>query len=357
MAQTNRAGLDGSVTTGNSSFTSNSAKFSESDVGQNIVITNPNNQKGPPIKATITVFFNSGRVALDTIFNFTASNLPWTIHNVSIDGRKKLLKNVTTTLNALEDLPNTRMAMGVSNRDKQIMTWMLPNGTTVQMYINPESFVVAESKQIQQTRTKGGFVVQYWGDNLTRLTLTGTTGSAGVKGINILRDVYRSENRIFEVVAASQTNALINSFNNASLDGQNSAGGLVSYMAAQLRNRNFLLRPSLASLALGITLFYQGISYKGFFTSMTTTEDVNRLGLFQYNIEFMATDIIGRRSNFMAWHREPMADDPTGQLVNAMVSSAGNAVRGLFGLSPQNNTPTQYHPGSSPLTFGARYGF
>ena len=272
-----------------------------------------------------------------------------------------LTKNVSSTLNAMSDLPNTRLGAGVTNRDKQIMTWMLPNGSTVQMYINPESFVVAESKQIQQIRTKGGFVVQYWGDNLTRLTLTGTTGSSGVKGINILRDIYRSENRIFEVVAASQTNSLINEFQ-SSVSNANSASGLVSYMSQQLRNRNFILRPSLASLALGITLFYQGIQYRGFFTSMTTTEDVNRLGLFQYSIEFMATDIIGRRNNFMAWHREPMADDPTGQLVNALVSKAGNAVRGLFGLDPQQNTPTQYHPGSSPLTYGgnslaADFGF
>ncbi|MFA5023434.1 MAG: hypothetical protein WC523_00555 [Patescibacteria group bacterium] len=268
------------------------------------------------------------------------------------DFRVDAVKNLGDVLSATSDLPNTRLGAGITNRDKQIMTWLLPNGTSVQMYINPENFVVAESKQIQQTRTKGGFVVQYWGDNLTRLTLNGTTGSAGVKGINVLRDVYRSENRIFEVVAASQTNELLNALQQTTLQDASLGDAIVPVMAEQLRNNNFILRPSLASLALGITLFYQGIEYRGFFTSMTTTEDVNRLGLFQYNIEFMVTETRGKRVNFMAWHKDPIADDVTGQFVNAMASSAGNAIRGLFGLSPQQNNVDFRHPESAPLSYG-----
>src|SRR5271157_5722110 len=130
---------------------------------------------------------------------------------------------VGQALNVMSDVPNMRLAVGVTNIDREIMTWMLPNGTTVQMFINPESFVVAESKQIQQTRTKGGFVIQMYGDNLTRLTLTGTTGSAGVKGINVLRDIYHSENRSFDVIAASQTNQLMQQLQNAGLYNVNAA--------------------------------------------------------------------------------------------------------------------------------------
>jgi hypothetical protein len=99
-------------------------------------------------------------------------------------------------------------------------------------------------------------------------------------------------------------------------------------------------------------LFYQGIEYHGFFNSMTITEDVNRLGLFSYTLEFMATETRGSRKNFMAWHREAVADDPTGQALNALVSTAGNAVRGLMGLSPQQVTPITWHPGSAPLSYG-----
>ena len=254
------------------------------------------------------------------------------------------------TLNAMSDFPNVA---GISDRSAEIMTWLLPNGTSVQMYVNPENFVVAESKQIQPIRTKGGYIVQVWGDNLTRLTLAGTTGSSGVKGIGVLRDIYHSENRSFEIIAASQTNQLLNALNNQPLSSTQAGQQMVSFVADQLRNRNFLLRPSLASLALGVTLYFQGVQYRGFFTSMTTTEDINRLGLFQYNIEFMATDVLGKRNNFMAWHKNPIADDVSGQLMNAMVSSIGNSVRGFFGLSPTQNTPTQYSPANAPLSFGS----
>lgn len=261
-------------------------------------------------------------------------------------------KDVGSFLTEVYDIPNMRLASGITNRDKQIMTWLLPNSTTVQMYINPESFVISETKQIQPIRTKGGFVVQYWGDNLTRLTLQGTTGSAGVKGINILRDIYHAENRAFEVIAASQTNQLIEELHKQKLSDVNIGQQVIPAISKTLREKNFLLRPSLASLAVGITLFYQGIQYRGFFNTMTVTEDINRLGLFTYNIEFMATDIFGRRNNFMPWHREAIADDVTGQILNALASKAGNAIRGFFGLSPQQNTPEIFHPENSPPSFG-----
>ncbi|KKM73672.1 hypothetical protein LCGC14_1408070, partial [marine sediment metagenome] len=152
--------------------------------------------------------------------------------------------------------------------------------------------------------------------------------------------------------AASQTNELINIITSGNLDTINLGQQLVPRVAQQLRERNFILRPSLASLALGVILYYQGIQYKGFFTEFTMTESIGKLGLFDYNMTFMSTEIRGQRENFMPWHREPLADDPTGQLVNAMVSLAGNAVRKLAGLAPQQVAPEQFHPESAPLTFG-----
>ena len=256
-------------------------------------------------------------------------------------------------LNSMTPQPNYRAAVGITNRDRQVMTWMLPDGSAVQMYINPENFVINESKQITQTRTKGGFLVQYWGDNLTKLTMSGTTGSAGVRGINVLRDIYHSENRIFEVISSSTTADLLDQQTSASFPSTSANVGsqLTSYIQSQLQNRNFILRPSLASLALGVTLYYQGVQYKRFFNGMTVTEDVNRLGLFQYNIEFTATETRGVRSNFMAWHREPNAVDPTGQYINVMISKVGNLALGVIGLAASQGVPQQFHPESAPLSF------
>lgn len=248
-------------------------------------------------------------------------------------------------LNDLQSFPNTRLGQGISNRSQQIMTWRLPNGTSVQMYINPQNFDVRDTKQISYTRTKGGYIVQYWGQNLSELNIRGTTGSSGIRGINVLNDIYNAENRAFELVAATQTNDLVQALSDSSL-GEEGFGEIVTNYAKTLRERNFILRPSLASLATSILLFYQGIQYKGFFTEFTVNESVQNLGLFDYSMTFMSTEKRGTRRNFMAWHKEPLADDLAGQLVNGI----GNSIRRSFGFSEQ--APQFFHPENAPYTHG-----
>lgn len=265
---------------------------------------------------------------------------------------KNFEKNLNTGINAAADIgrilertPNYRAGPEITNRDEQVMTWRLPNGSAVQMYINPENFVVRDSKQITETRTKGGFLIQYWGDNLTQLTLSGTTGSSGIRGINVLYDIYKSENRGFELIASQlvgDIETVKNSFNLSS----SSLSSALEDTAVELQRRNFLLRPSLASLAVNVLLFYQGVQYKGFFRDFSVTEGVAKLGLFDYTISFTAVERRGQRKNFMAWHKEPTADDIPGQLINGI----GNAIRGTFGLSDQ--PPESFHPSNAPYSFG-----
>lgn len=254
------------------------------------------------------------------------------------------------TANALqgvvgENAPFYRAERGINRRDNQVMSWRLPNGSAVQMYINPQSLQIREAKQINATRTKGGFVVQYWGEELTQLNIQGTTGSSGVEGINILRDIYRSEMRGFDLIA-TQLAGDVEEFKSTISGTGNSIRLMLEDLSISTIRRQFLLRPSLASLAVNVVMHYQGVQYKGFFKDFTVTEDVNNLGLFYYTMTFMATETRGRRKNFMAWHKSPTSNDAPGQLLNAV----GNSVRGLFGLSPQ--PPQVFHPGTAPYTFG-----
>jgi len=264
---------------------------------------------------------------------------------IDFDPKSNFSKNIIGGLEALQPFPNTRMGQGITNRDQQIISWRLPNSTTVQMYINPQSLVVSNSKQISTVRTKGGYVIQYWGNELSKLTITGTTGSSGIRGIQVLEDIYNAENRGFELVAAAQTNSLIDKLGSIGGDS-NLADSVLPALAKELNGRNFILRPSLAVLASNIVMFYQGTQYRGFFNSFNVDESTDRLGLFNYTINFTATETRGRRSNFLAWHKEPLADDLGGQLINGI----GNAIRGLAGLASQ--PPEQFHPENSPLSFG-----
>jgi hypothetical protein len=259
---------------------------------------------------------------------------------------KSFTRQVEDFAQAVAPFPNTRMGSGITNRDEQIMSWRLPNGTAVQMYINPQRLSIQDTKQINTTRTKGGYFVQYWGNELTQITLEGHTGSSGIKGINVLKDIYNAENRGFDLVAASQTSSLLNALSKGGPGDASLADAVLPEMMKQLNSRNFILRPTLASLATSIVMFYQGIQYKGFFKSFNVSEGTDQLGLFSYNISFVATETRGKRENQFAWHKEATADDLGGQLLN----SVGNLLRSAVGLSAQ--APESFHPETAPLTFG-----
>ena len=98
-------------------------------------------------------------------------------------------------------LPVRRSAV----KGRKTIHWLVPEGPIVQMYINPQNIRYNYSKNIENQRTKGGFVIHYWGENLTVLNLSGTTGTSGIEGINVLYDVYRNEQLAFDPYALFQS--------------------------------------------------------------------------------------------------------------------------------------------------------
>ena len=193
---------------------------------------------------------------------------------------------------------------------RELLTWRTPNLGYVKMYINPQRMTIDESKDIQTARTKGGFVIQYPGENLTQISIDGTTGSAGIEGINILEQVYRAEQESFEGIAIALEERV-------SVMQMSSITGLSSFLDPNLFQlasdsvRNFgRPQPTLASLAANIELFFQGVLYRGFFTKFSVTEQAPESGHFSYNTAFTAYAKQGVRRNFMPWHRQPL--NPSG---------------------------------------------
>lgn len=187
------------------------------------------------------------------------------------------------------------------------------------MYINPQQIKINSSKIIQNVRTKGGFVVQYGGENLDQIAISGTTASAGMEGINILQAIYRSEQLAFEGIAVAleeqlsnvQLDQAIGSIittagdsgsvtGNSFLFGQN-----VLQITSQLFNGLNRPRPTLASLASNIDMFFQGVLYRGYFKSFNVTEAARNPGWFDYELEFVAYARQGSRHNFLPWHKQP----------------------------------------------------
>lgn len=194
---------------------------------------------------------------------------------------------------------------------RKLVHWLIPEGPIVAMYCNPQSIAYNYTKNVEKTRTKGGFVVQYWGEDLTVLDIQGTTGTSGIEGINVLLDVYRNEQLAFDPYAlflgakaskeASMGDVFGSSFS-AFESGDNFLGALAG--ASEEANPKATRQgPTLASLATQIEMYWSGEVYRGYFNSFTVTERADNLGLFDYIMRFTVTQKRGLRRNFLGWHR------------------------------------------------------
>lgn len=219
-----------------------------------------------------------------------------------------------STANALVGNFLGRGRSGVWRR--QIMTWTLPNRLeSVQMYINPQNFVIDKSKQITEIRTRGGFISQYWGENLDKARISGTTGSGGIEGINILRDVYRTEHANFEGVAQGLLQRVksgnfndfvsgdifrnVKNIGNMFRQSQTDPGAFQRFLGGNNTVAN------LADVAFNVKLNFQGVVYRGYFTAFQVTEIADSPGIFTYSMDFTILETQGKRDNFMPWHRAP----------------------------------------------------
>lgn len=198
---------------------------------------------------------------------------------------------------------------------RNIITWFVPEFGIVKMYVNPNSITYYNKKLITKERTKGGFSLQYWGEDLTQLTIQGTTGSSGIEGINALYEVYRAEQYAFDAVglSLSASNIAADAVSKAtnSLGDSLFAGGgslLSGVLGIDSPNNSFAIKNvmSLAQLAFSVEMYYNGWVYRGFFDSMNITERSDSF-LFDYNITYYSTQRRGYRVNQFPFQRSPKA--------------------------------------------------
>lgn len=213
-----------------------------------------------------------------------------------------------------------------SQMKRNIITWFVPEFGIVRMYVNPQSISYTHKKVIDKARTKGGYTLQYWGEDLTTLNIQGTTGSSGIEGINALYEIYRAEQYAFDGVglslaannaAADIANNLVTGagsalggaigglFNGGKAAGAAIGGGLLGgILGLDSPNNNLSAKniPSLAQLAFTVEMYYNGWVYRGYFDSMTVNEKASDF-LMDYTISFVTTQRRGYRVNYFPWTR------------------------------------------------------
>lgn len=259
---------------------------------------------------------------------------------------------VLTSTQTFSGLPSNQVPSelaGVASRD--IINWFVPEIGIINMYVNPQNIAYNHKKLITTHRTKGGYIGQYWGEELTELTVRGHTGSSGVEGLNVLYEIYRAEQYLFDPIAlqmaAANSISGLNSFVDATLGNlsgfanniaSNTAGIFQFDPASQaILPQNI---PSLASIAFGIEMYYSGWVFHGFFRSFSFTESADRIGLFDYDMAFTVTQRRGYRINSFPWQHSPLygaSNWDTNPLTFATLANAttstpiGNGVSSTFG--------------------------
>lgn len=218
------------------------------------------------------------------------------------------------------DLPTLHVPNNKSYEFKRnVMKWFVPNVGIINMFVNPKSINHKFGKKIQKEFTKGGYVIQYWGEELPELTIQGTTASSGIEGINILYEIYRSEQLMFDNVALQidQNQGGLSTLGNWASQAADAVGfgdltqnivGSITDIASDVlgvSSPSFKDITSLAELAAGIELYWSGWVFKGYFSSFTFSENADQLGLFDYTIGFTVLQRRGYRFNFLPWHRDP----------------------------------------------------
>lgn len=227
-------------------------------------------------------------------------------------------------------IANNRLAKATRN----MVRWFLPEVGIVEMYVNPQSIKYSDNKHIgAPVRTRGGYMVQYWGEELGKISIAGTTGSSGVEGINVIYDIYRNEQVALDPIALAfeaakdqaslrqgvfsssvGSSSLLGGIGNAIGVGVNSLFESVNGAIKTGNADPMLPKPTLASIAFQTELYWSGWVFRGYFTSMSVNESADHLGLFDYSLEYTVTQKRGLRLNFMPWHRSavngPSNSDP-----------------------------------------------
>lgn len=199
-----------------------------------------------------------------------------------------------------------------NDKVRTLIVWEVPavgSPAFVEMYVNPSSLQFTDRKLINPIRTKGGFILQYWGAELTDIQIQGQTGTGGVEALNVIKDIYLSEQIAIQKIITSQ--------------------------GPQSKRRQ-----SLAQLSTQVIMWYQGEGYRGFFKSFTSTESADKLGIFDYTLTFTIVETLGQpRKNFLPWQRKPWStiDNPS------VDSGRGTTSGGAYGAGykiGELNAPT-----------------
>jgi len=146
------------------------------------------------------------------------------------------------------------------------------------MIINPANLNISYSSLVNETRTLGGFVQEFWGEQLTSLSASGQTAlfinqSEGITNEN-LRD-------------SESYNSFVRLLNFYKSNGKEYRDERTKETLASKANPNRIVKFAT------MVMTYIGKEYHGYFESFNFKEDATKPFYFDYDFSFKVTRIVG----------------------------------------------------------------
>jgi hypothetical protein len=213
---------------------------------------------------------------------------------------------------------------------RHTVRFLLPETGIVELYVGPKAIKYSDKKAISETRSRNGYQISYWGEELGSLSINGTTGSSGWEGINVLYDIYRNEQVSMDPLALALTAYREQQAALSYNSGLNAVAGNLGQVLQSasddiFRDVNNVVeygtinpsrpRPTLASMATSVEMYWCGLVFRGYFTDFSVDEMADSLGIYNYTFTFKVTQRRGLRLNSLPWQRSatngPSNSDPT----------------------------------------------
>jgi len=163
------------------------------------------------------------------------------------------------------------------------ISWTIKGGDSkipsLTMLINPENLDTSYSALINETRTLGGFVHEYWGEQLTSLSASGKTAMF----VDTDKGITNKDNRSTE--SYKYFISLLNIYKN------NGKGYFTEFNTSASKANP----TKIASLGVVVMVFDKR-QYDGYFESFTHTEDSSKPFNLEYSFSFKVIRILGQIS-------------------------------------------------------------
>lgn len=176
------------------------------------------------------------------------------------------------------------MTIGI-RKNKQVISWriigLVSLPPTLTMMINPSNLDLNYTQLVNETRTLGGFIQEFWGEQLTTLSASGQTAMFYDEG-----GITNKNSRISE--SYQNFIRLVNIYKNNGKDYQQIPSNYTE-QAKKVASQN----PNSIKSFGAVVMTYMGKEYEGYFESFSFKEMAEKPYNFEYDFSFKIVRIIG----------------------------------------------------------------